>query len=134
MNAPAPLLVDHNKPLSLTSRQFHDNKFAIYAYLREHLPVHRGSIVGLKVFMTARYDDCLTVLKDPRFLRNRSTVTGGSRLPFPVPKSLHALSSSMITEDDPEHRRLRGIVQKGDYIVPSGEGDGLGPAVRIFIG
>lgn len=112
MNAPNAALVDHNKPLSLVSKQFHQNKFATYAYLREHLPVHRGSIMGLKVYMTARYDDCLTVLKDPRFVRNRTTATGGSRMPFPMPKSLHALAKSMITEDDPEHRRLRSIVQK----------------------
>ncbi|MEM7100979.1 MAG: cytochrome P450 [Pseudomonadota bacterium] len=105
-------LVDHTKPISLTSKNFHQNKFETYAYLREHLPVHRASIFGLKIFVTARYDDCLTVVKDPRFLRNRSTVTGGSRMPFPVPGSIKALAESMITSDDPEHRRLRSIVQK----------------------
>ena len=102
-------LVDHAKPLALTSKFFHQNKFEIYAYLREHLPVHRASIMGMKIFVTARYEDCLMVVKDPRFLRNRSTVTGGSRVPFPVPSSIKALSESMITSDDPELSSISSI-------------------------
>ena len=107
-----PVAINFKKPLSLTSKYFHENKFEIYAYLRGHLPVHRVSILGLKLYATARYDDCLTVLKDDRFGRDRAAITGGGPLPFPLPKTVKLLSKSMIIEDDPQHRRLRNLVQK----------------------
>ena len=55
------------------------------------------------------------ILSDPRFLRNRGRARGkGTRpLPFPLPRSIAALAKSMILEDDPEHRRLRSLVNKG---------------------
>lgn len=103
-----------NKPLRLNSAEFAADRFAYYAYLREHLPVHRARIMGVNLFVTSRYEDCLTVLKSDRFVRDRSTATGGSKMPFPipVPKSLSFLANSMIVTDDPEHRRLRSLVQK----------------------
>lgn len=110
MNASVP--VPANKPLSLTSQAFADNKFEIYRHLRAHQPVHHARIMGMKLVVAARYDDCLTVLKDPRFIRNRAAATGGSRYPFPIPGNLKFLTRNMILEDDPEHRRLRALVQK----------------------
>ena len=114
MNAPAsvPTGFRPDKPLKLTSQQFADNRWEYYRYLREHMPVHESKLVGTKLFLTARYEDCLLVMKDDRFIRNRSTITGGNRFPFPVPKSLRYLGESMIVEDDPQHRRLRQLVQK----------------------
>ena len=111
MNMPSGA-IRHDKKLALTSKHFHENKFAIYRYLRGHLPVHRVSVFGMGMYATARYDDCLTVLKDDRFGRDRSAITGGSKLPFPTPKSVQLLSNSMIIMDDPEHRRLRTLVHK----------------------
>lgn len=53
------------------------------------------------------------MLRDDRFIRNRSVATGGGgRLPFPLPKSIALLANSMITEDNPAHRRLRLLVNK----------------------
>ena len=68
----------------------------------------------LRLNVVARYEDCRTVLTDARFLRNRGRATGrgSSPLPFPLPKSVAALARSMIIEDDPEHRRLRNLVNK----------------------
>ena len=68
----------------------------------------------LRINLVARYEDCRTVLTDPRFLRNRGRATGkGSNpIPFPLPKSIAAIARSMIIEDDPEHRRLRNLVGK----------------------
>ena len=104
-------MIDPSKPLNLASKELAADRFAYYAYLREHLPVHRARILGIKLMVTARYEDCLTVVKDDRFLRNRATVTGGSRMPFPLPKGIQFLAENMINSDDPEHKRLRKLVQ-----------------------
>ncbi|MEO0597084.1 MAG: cytochrome P450, partial [Chloroflexota bacterium] len=45
-------------------------------------------------------------------IRDRSTITGGSRLPFPLPRYVLRVAISMILEDEPEHRRLRTLVHK----------------------
>ncbi len=103
---------DLSRPLSALDKNFINDKYEYYKYLRAESPVHTFKIVGMKVMGVARYDDCLALVKDDRFCRNRTTATGGSRLPFPVPKSIELLSRSMIVEDDPEHKRLRSLVQK----------------------
>ncbi len=116
MNAPAVAQeaapFDLSRPLSALDKRFIQDKYEYYKYLRAYSPVHTMKIVGMKVMAMARHEDCLALVKDERFCRNRTTATGGSRLPFPVPRSIALLSRSMIVEDDPEHRRLRALVQK----------------------
>ena len=104
--------VDPNKPFVIGGEDFTQHKYEYYAYLRKHLPVAKGRVAMLKVNLVSRYEDCLALVKDPRFGRNRSNITGGKRIPFPVPKSIEMLALSMIVEDDPEHKRLRTLVQK----------------------
>src|SRR5574338_180476 len=102
-------------PLRLSSRAFADCKFDHYRWLLEHAPACRGRIGLLRVNLVARYDDCRAVLTDPRFVRNRGRATGkpsSGPAPFPLPRSIAALATSMITRDDPEHRRLRNLVSK----------------------
>jgi cytochrome P450 len=73
--------------------------------------VYKGKLSIITIYLLSRYDDCVALLKDPRFVRDRTTVTGGNnRLPIPVPKSISLLAKSMILEDEPEHRRLRNLV------------------------
>ena len=105
-------MIDLSRPVNMMSKTFVDNKYAWYERIREERPVHTARISLLKLYTVARYDDCTELLKDPRVLRNRSTVTGGSRMPFPMPKSLEPMVQSMITDDDPNHRRLRELVRK----------------------
>ena len=105
--------VDLSKPLNLSSQAYTHNKYAYYAYLREHDPVHKGKILSLmNAYFLTRYDDCVAMLKDKRFVRNRTTATGGGRLPFPVPKAVSLMLNSMINEDEPGHRRLRNLVHQ----------------------
>ena len=101
-------------PIKITSKHFSENKYAYYQWLRENEPVYYSKQYFMKACLLSRYEDCQALLKDPRFVRNRHTATGGSKLPFPVPlpKSVKALAESMITEDDPAHRRLKGLVHK----------------------
>jgi len=104
-------MLDLAKPLDFSTPEYINNKFAILDRLREERPVHIAKVSILKVYTVARYDDCAALLKDPRLLRNRSTVTGGARFPIPMPKSVKPLAESMIQEDDPNHRRLRNLVR-----------------------
>jgi len=97
-------------PMNLGSQEFADRKYEIYEWLREEAPLYQAKVTILKVHVVARYDDCVALLKDPRFVRNRTTATGGGRTPFPMPRSLSLLANSMIVEDDPAHRRLRSLV------------------------
>ncbi len=100
-------------PINVGSQEFTDRKFAYYEWMREEAPVCQIKVSVVKAMAVSRYDDCLDLLKDPRFVRNRTTATGGgSRLPFPMPKAMSFLAQSMIVEDDPEHRRLRGLVNQ----------------------
>jgi cytochrome P450 len=103
---------DMKQPLNLIDADFINNRRAYYRYLREESPVHQAKIFILKIYVLSRYNDCVELLRDPRFVRNRTTATGGRKSPIPLPKSLNLLTSSMILEDDPEHRRLRDLVHQ----------------------
>ncbi len=105
-------MIDLSRPVSLASQEFVQNKFAWFERIREEKPVYLAKISVLKIYTVSRYEDCTNILKDPRVLRNRSTATGGSRFPFPLPKSIQVIAESMITEDDPNHRRLRELVRR----------------------
>jgi cytochrome P450 len=108
----APL--DLSKPIDVGSPDFSRNKYAYYPWILEEAPICAGKISVVKLHMLSRYDDCVDLLKDPRFVRNRTTATGGSRMPFaiPLPKSVSLVATSMIVEDDPAHRRLRSLVNQ----------------------
>ena len=99
-------------PINVNSREFAINKYHYYEWLREQAPVYKARFSVLSTYFLSRYDDCASFLSDPRFLRNRVTVTGGGRMPFPLPKSAALFWQSMITEDEPAHRRLRNLVQQ----------------------
>lgn len=110
---PAPAF-DAGRPVDLGSADFGRRKYDWYRWMLEEAPVCPGRISVLKVTLVARHADCRMLLTDGRFLRNRGRARGrgSSPLPFPVPKSIAALSRSMILEDDPEHRRLRNLVNR----------------------
>ena len=103
-------------PLDLSSKEFANNKYEYYKWLREEAPVFKGKISIIDAYVLSRYDDCVNFLKDPRFVRNRTTATGGGRMPFPmplpIPRSTQLMSQSMITEDEPDHRRLKNLVHQ----------------------
>ena len=99
-------------PIDLSSKDFANHKYEYYKWLREEAPVFQGKISILDAYILSRYDDCVNFLKDPRFVRNRTTATGRGRMPIPMPKSAQLMAQSMITEDQPNHRRLRNLVHQ----------------------
>jgi cytochrome P450 len=100
------------QPINLGSKAFVANKYAYYKWLREEAPVCKGKIAVINTYLLSRYEDCVNMLKDQRFVRNRTTATGGGRLPFPTPKTITLIAQNMILEDEPNHRRLRNLVHK----------------------
>lgn len=104
--------VEIKQPINVNSKEFANNKYAYYKWLREETPVYKGKVSVMDAYLLSRYEDCVNFLKDPRFVRNRTTATGGGRFPFPLPKSVSLMANSMITEDEPDHRRLRDLVHQ----------------------
>ena len=91
----------------LTSPRFKADPYPFYARLRAEAPVHRIRwIFGLPVWIVSRYDDVVTVLKDPRF----SKVYVKS-MPF-TPRPIERLTRNLVNVDPPDHTRLRGLVSK----------------------
>lgn len=114
MAATTPVVHDPSRPLNLNDAAFARHKYDWYRWMLEEAPVARGRIV-MKISLVSRYADCRLVLTDDRFGRNRGRAAGkasASPLPIPLPKSVAVLASSMIQQDDPEHRRLRNLVSK----------------------
>ncbi|NRA06613.1 MAG: cytochrome P450 [Myxococcales bacterium] len=106
---------DPNQTINLGGPVFAEHKYDWYRWMLEEAPLCRGKISIIKLNMVARYEDCRMVLTDDRFVRNRGRARGKSNaspVPFPLPKSVSALARSMILEDNPEHRRLRNLVNK----------------------
>lgn len=102
-------------PRDLDSKEFAHNKYEYYKLLREESPVFHGKFIVANSYVLSRYEDCVMMLNDPRFIRDRSTITGGSKsiipLPLPsfisLPKSLELMAQNMLYEDEPDHKRLR---------------------------
>lgn len=103
-----------HRPINLVSQEFNQNKYGHYEWLREHDPVHRGKITVMNVYFLSRYEDCVTVTKDRRFVRERARATGkkSSALPIPLPRALEAMSNNMLMRDGEDHRRLRNLVHQ----------------------
>lgn len=98
--------------VDLSSPALRANPYPTYARLRAEAPVTpgRAPIFGL-VWLVTRYEDVLEGLKHPALssdLRKRGN--GPSRFARWTPAILNTLQDTMVTTDDPDHRRLRELV------------------------
>jgi cytochrome P450 len=99
----------------LSSPEFKANPFPFYARLRAEAPVFRVQLPDKqRPWLVTRYDDCVSVLKDPRFGRDRmGAMTPEQRKKLPLIARLYEpLSRSMIGRDPPDHTRLRALVHQ----------------------
>lgn len=99
------------RPIDITRGEFRANPHPFYARVRAEQPVYRAKLGKQDVWLVTRYDDVVALLKDERFVKNRSNVGDGGKVPW-VPGFLKPLATNMLDQDDPNHARLRALVHK----------------------
>jgi cytochrome P450 len=103
-----------DKPFDISSADFKRNAHSHYARLRENTPVCRVRLpTGQPAWLLSRYDDVAASLKDARFAKDAANAPdAGQRSRQPrIPKVLAPLQRNMLDRDDPDHSRLRRLVQ-----------------------
>lgn len=102
------------RPISLQSSELHQRPHEVFAWMRREQPVHRGRLGRRDVYFIARYADVEAVLGGDRLVKDPAHTALGARARrmIPLPSMLDRLMTSMITSDDPEHRRLRRLVSR----------------------
>src|SRR5688572_3500882 len=100
--------------VNLTTKEFQHNPYPIYENLRKQsrLTAVKLGLLGDAVMVT-RYEDVVTVLKDPRFSNERYKALAARDWSNILPGPLRVLAKSMVLIDDPDHARLRNLVHKG---------------------
>lgn len=102
-------------PPDLTDPSFKANPFPFYARLRAEAPVYRVRLPDKQQpWLITRYDDVVSVLKDPRLGRDRfAGMTAEQIKKMPLLAKLFApISRSMLGRDPPDHTRLRSLVHQ----------------------
>jgi cytochrome P450 PksS len=99
--------------VDFTSQAFFRNPAAGIERLRALGPVvaTRFPIVG-KVWITTTYESTARVLKDSETFTLRKEGGGLAGLRWWMPSFVGALANNMLTMDEPDHTRLRGIVDE----------------------
>ncbi|MDQ0201171.1 cytochrome P450 family protein [Neobacillus ginsengisoli] len=96
-----------NPQFKLFSNEFTSNPYPAYARLRETEPVYKMLFPdGQEGWLITRYNDAVEVLMDPRFIKDISKLYGGSI------EQQSVFMHTMLFSDPPDHKRLRGLVQK----------------------
>ena len=111
-------------PLSSSTAQ---DPYPVYAALRERDPVHRSRLMNAWVF--TRHADVETILRDHRRFSNnprKGNLTRRQRVQLPPDDDL-----SMLFLDPPDHKRLRGLVNKA--FTPRAV-NALEPHIRSLLG
>jgi cytochrome P450 PksS len=112
----APLLDSVN----IGSREFKANPYPFYARLRAEAPVYRVNLPTKETaWLITRYDDVAMVLKDERFIKNRSVaLTPEQAANQPWARRLlnlkwfNPLQQTILHRDPPDQTRLRALVSK----------------------
>jgi cytochrome P450 PksS len=89
--------------------------FPHYAELRRTAPVstvRSKQLLRGSGYMVTRYDDVMQVHTDPRLSSDVVKHGRGSRAVRYAPRIVRLLTDSMVFKDDPDHKRLRGLVNK----------------------
>ncbi|WP_405169817.1 cytochrome P450 [Paenibacillus sp. FSL H8-0280] len=95
---------ESSKPAFFT-KEFTHNPYPVYEKLRKEEPVFRVMFPqGEFGWMITRYEDAVQILKDPRFSKDMVRRYGADNQSI--------FSNNMLFSDPPDHKRLRGLVQK----------------------
>jgi cytochrome P450 len=100
----------------VTSAEHKANAHEVYARLREKTPLCRVHLpTKEEAWLVLRYADVSAMLKDQRLAKdpaNALSPTQIKRIPNP-PKMFQPLTRNMLGMDDPDHARLKKLVQAG---------------------
>jgi len=95
----------------IASPAFKRDPFPVLARMRAECPVARLPAGGeMAPWLVTRHADVVAFLKDERFAKDWENVPG-ARLPW-TPAFARPLTRNMLDRDEPDHRRLRGLIQK----------------------
>ena len=97
-----------NEHPRLDNPRFKANPYPVYARLRTEAPIYRTNVAFWlpAIWIVTRYDDVVTILKDPRFSKDYIRA-------YPwIPPSMRAMFRHLLSIDPPDHTRLRSLVQK----------------------
>ena len=106
--------MDRFREPDLGSSEFKAEPYIHWMLLRDLAPVHSVRLRnGSLAWLVSRYDDAVAVLSNPQFVKDplKAKGDGGSKPPW-LPGPLRALSRNMLDLDEPDHHRLRNLVQK----------------------
>lgn len=90
------------------------NPFPIFARLRKEEPITlvTDPVRKLQMWLFTRYDDCVEILKDPRFGKDRRKFTEEEAARLGYRDELSMLGQHLLGVDPPDHTRLRSLVAK----------------------
>jgi cytochrome P450 PksS len=104
----AEAVVDPIRLPDLSSPEFKADPYPFYARLRRKSPVCRARVpITRTAWLVTRYDDVVTVLRDPRFANDWSP-----RVPWFLVRFARPITRGMLNRDAPDHTRLRTLVNK----------------------
>jgi len=88
----------------------HENPYPAYQELRDQDPVYWDE--PTQAWVITRFDDVALALKDPRFSSNRTGSASGQITQEPYRFMLDIMADKMSEKDEPDHMRLRSLVNK----------------------
>jgi cytochrome P450 PksS len=101
--------------VNIASPEHKANPYPFYARLRAEAPVSPVTLPdGRTAWLVTRYDDVVLALKDPRLAKDQFRVLSPEQLgkqPW-IPALFKPLAHNMLDMDEPDHTRLRLLVQK----------------------
>ncbi|MCP3740875.1 cytochrome P450 family protein [Rossellomorea sp. BNER] len=92
---------------TLFTKEFIKNPYPAYKKLRESHSIYPTLFPsGEHGWIITRYEDAVDALKDNRFIKDNSKLAGGNM------EHESIFTHNMLFADPPDHKRLRGLVQK----------------------
>jgi cytochrome P450 len=109
----------------------HEDPYPQYHQIRSEAPVYFHP--RMKIWFLSRYDDVVTLLRDPRFIANRMRSNAFQRRnPFEAlpPGLQEGIRKSLLMTDAPDHTRMRNLVNRA--FTPRMV-DGLRPRIESLV-